>query len=295
MTPHPITVRPMTLADVPLGMRLKEIAGWNQVEADWRMFLEAGAGFVALVDGVPAGTATVVTYEARFSWIGMLLVDPAYRRRGVGTALLHAAIDHAKPFGPVYLDATPQGKPLYESLGFEAVDSLVRMLRSGQPSAFSGQPSAFSHQLAGIDVEITAISKDMSSDILHFDTPVFGAGRGAILRALLRNAPQVAHYAVRNGKIAGYCLGRSGSDYGQIGPVVADDIDAARALLKTALHACAGRDVIVDVPVGQEAWRQFLSDIDFETRRPFTRMVLGNPIGIEQPHKLFTIAGPEMG
>ena len=92
MTTIPIAVRPMTLADVPLGMRLKDIAGWNQTEADWRMLLDAGVGFVALVNGVPVGTVTVVTYagrtSTRFSWIGMLLVDPAYRRRGVGTTLL---------------------------------------------------------------------------------------------------------------------------------------------------------------------------------------------------------------
>ncbi len=28
----------MTKADIPAGMRLKEIAGWNQTAADWKGF-----------------------------------------------------------------------------------------------------------------------------------------------------------------------------------------------------------------------------------------------------------------
>jgi GNAT superfamily N-acetyltransferase len=214
-----IIIRPMTLADVPLGMRLKAIAGWNQREADWRMLLEAGAGFVALVDGAPVGTATVVTYRIagvssarHLSWIGMLLVDPAYRRRGVGTALLRAAIAHARPCGPVYLDATPQGEPLYASLGFKSVGSLVRMGRSSEISAISHQLSAFSFQPSGL-------SDSMLTDVVYFDTLVFGANRDVILRALLRNAPQYAHYVKHNGKLTGYGLGRPGSDFVKISPV----------------------------------------------------------------------------
>ena len=34
-------LRIMTMADIPAGMRLKEIAGWNQTAADWKRFLEA--------------------------------------------------------------------------------------------------------------------------------------------------------------------------------------------------------------------------------------------------------------
>ena len=303
----------MTLADVPLGMRLKAIAGWNQREADWRLLLEAGDGFVALVDGLPVGTATVVTYRTagvspapriadvssalrttdvspaqHFSWIGMLLVDPAYRRRGVGTALLRAAIAHARPCGPIYLDATPQGEPLYASLGFKSVGSLVRMGRSYQLSVSSCQLSVVSSQ-------VTAINEDMLAAVARFDAPVFGASREAVLHMLWRNAPQQAQCVIRERKLMGYCLGRSGSDTEQIGPLVADDVDTARALLLAALEAVTGHAAIIDVPVRQEAWRQLLTEIGFVERRPFTRMVLGEPATAGPPGKQFAIAGPEIG
>ena len=71
-------LRTMTKADIPAGLRLKEIAGWNQTAADWKRFLEASPEgcFVAEEDGRVCGTATTISFENRFAWVGMVLVDP---------------------------------------------------------------------------------------------------------------------------------------------------------------------------------------------------------------------------
>jgi GNAT superfamily N-acetyltransferase len=84
----------MTVADVPLGMRLKEQAGWNQTEADWRRFLdlEPEGCFVAELDGQPVGTTTTCVFGS-VAWVGMVLVDPAVRGRGVGRSLMKHALD----------------------------------------------------------------------------------------------------------------------------------------------------------------------------------------------------------
>lgn len=108
----------MTLRDIPLGMKLKSLANWNQLELDWQLLIYAGTGgnLVATYLGSEAGTTTTLTYQDRFSWIGMVLVDPAFRGLGIGTSLLKKAIIFAKSKGTVRLDATPQGKKLYETL-----------------------------------------------------------------------------------------------------------------------------------------------------------------------------------
>ena len=115
-------LRLMTEADIPAGMRLKELAGWNQTASDWERFLCASpAGcFVAESGGRVCGTATTIIYEGRFAWIGMVLVDPEYRGRGIGTRLLGQAIEHLDAVGvpTLKLDATPQGRPIYAKLGF---------------------------------------------------------------------------------------------------------------------------------------------------------------------------------
>jgi len=121
-----VTVRPMTMADVPVGMRLKQLAGWNQTEADWHRFLELQPDglFVAEIDGYGVGTVAGFIFE-NVAWIAMVLVDPTYRKQGIGTALMN----HALAFlgdRTIRLDATAQGQPVYEKLGFVGEYELAR-------------------------------------------------------------------------------------------------------------------------------------------------------------------------
>jgi GNAT superfamily N-acetyltransferase len=123
-------LRTMTSEDIPGGIRLKEIAGWNQTREDWERFLKASPKgcFVAEVEGKICGTATTISYENRFAWIGMVLVAPEHRSKGFGTQLLERAIRHLDDLQvpTIKLDATPQGKPIYEKLGFVSEYELER-------------------------------------------------------------------------------------------------------------------------------------------------------------------------
>ena len=115
-------LRVMTQSDIPAGMRLKEIAGWNQTARDWERFLRRVRKAVSWrrPRGRWSEPLRRLLYEHRFAWIGMVLVDPASRGQGMGTKLLVKAIEHLDTCGipSIKLDATPQGKPLYEKLGF---------------------------------------------------------------------------------------------------------------------------------------------------------------------------------
>ena len=75
-----IRVRPLTAADLPLGLRLCGAAGWNQTEADWRRFLDLQPDgcFVAELDGASVGTTTTCVFS-RVAWVAMALVAEAVR------------------------------------------------------------------------------------------------------------------------------------------------------------------------------------------------------------------------
>jgi hypothetical protein len=66
-----IRVRPLTTADLPLG--LGRAAGWNETEADWRRFLDLqpDAGFAEL-DGVAVRTTTTCVIDAGAAPVGRL-------------------------------------------------------------------------------------------------------------------------------------------------------------------------------------------------------------------------------
>lgn len=92
----------------------------------------SGGGLVAWiaeVDGLPAGGLAVVEYllppscrniSGRVAYALNMFVDPAYRRRGVATALIGEAIRSTRESGCelLSLHASVHGRPLYERLGF---------------------------------------------------------------------------------------------------------------------------------------------------------------------------------
>lgn len=280
-----VTLRPMTPGDIPFGLKLSLAAGWNQTAADWALFLEqsAGGSFIASYRGLEAGTVTTVSYQNRLHWIGMVLVAEEFRRLGIGTALLEAAIAAVQGLGAVCLDATPAGKKLYDTLGFRDVVPLSRWLR--QPGEAAPRPDSLCQPL----------TEAMLPAAAEYDRPIFGANRTAILRALARRAVPLAYAAGHAGRLSGYCLGRYGSHSTQIGPVAADSLESARDLFLTALQPCSGQRVIVDIPLHQPDWIQFLRGLGFVEQRPFMRMSLGNFTLAEQHAKQFAIAGPETG
>lgn len=281
-----ILLRPMTQEDIPFAMKLKSVANWNQLEADWKLLIDAGDGgnFVATYAGKEIGTITTLTYQNRFSWLGMVLVDPAYRGMGAGRTLLQTAIAHASSKGTVRLDATPQGKKLYETLGFITERQLIRLER---------QPA--NHPLLHVSQTCTAISANVLLQLLEFDFGIFGANREVVLCHLFHQAPAYAYYAERKGKITGYCFGRSGSHFEHIGPMIAENKEDARDLLLSVAAACPDKSLIIDVFTEHSQWLDMLDSLGFKIQRPFIRMYLGKLSYPGNPAMQYAIAGPELG
>ena len=125
-------LRPLRPEDLDSAFLLSSTAGWNQRLADWRtlMALAPGGCFAAVGEDRVVGTAIGIDYGG-FGWIAMMLVDPAYRGRGLGRRLLEAAMGAVPADRPIRLDATPMGRPLYQASGFED-ELLAHALRGGR-------------------------------------------------------------------------------------------------------------------------------------------------------------------
>lgn len=81
--------------------------------------------FLATLAGAPAGTARLLDYDdhgRRVAKIGRVAVLPAYRREGVGAAIMRAVLDTARRLGykEAMLDSQTYIIPFYEQLGFVA-------------------------------------------------------------------------------------------------------------------------------------------------------------------------------
>jgi hypothetical protein len=112
---------------------------------------------------------------------------------------------------------------------------------------------------------------------------------------LFNDSPELAWLVRENQKISGFCLGRKGLNFTQIGPVYAVSDNVARVLIQSALEQLHGQSVVLDLLADKTELDKWLKEIGFSTQRPFERMFLTHnphPGIIEQQ---YGICGPELG
>jgi GNAT superfamily N-acetyltransferase len=278
-------IRPMTAADVLLGMRLKEQNGWNQLEMDWHrlLALEPEGCFVAEWHGQPVGTTCTTVFDST-AWISMVLVDAAERGKGIGTALMRRALDYltAAVVRSVRLDATPAGRPIYEKLGFVPEYRLARyegIFPEG--SASDAVESIDLHQTEHVD------------RLVAWDRTLCGTNRLKFLAQLFGEWPEVVRVVQRGTQIQGYLTIRPGSHALQIGPCLATAL-AGPALLLDAAQRFAGRYVYIDIPTDNVPARAVAETMGLRVQRHLLRMGRGEPVREDIAH-LWASSGPEKG
>lgn len=278
-----INIRLLLESDIPAAMQLKEAAGWNQTEEDWRrlLALDPNGCFAAGQEGRLVGTTTTTIYGNDLAWIGMVLVDRQQRRQGIATRLMKVALDYLNgKVATVKLDATAQGKPVYEKFGFQ-VESLVERW-SGTTKARNGEtPKVPAH---------TAVR-----DLLALDRVAFNADRSKLIEKLIEDAcvsPVLLRAA--DGTLSGYALARRGTNADYVGPVVAKNPQDVESLLDQVLSQLPGRRLCIDFNTECGAGTSVLSDRGFVKERDLIRMNAGAPSMKTSP-AIIAIAGPEIG
>jgi len=286
-----IRLRRMTGDDVALGMRLKDRAGWNQTEDDWRRFLglEPEGCFVAELDGRPVGTTTACLFDD-VGWIAMVLVDEPARHQGIGTRLVRHGLEYLDCRGArtVRLDATALGRPVYERLGFVAEYELARW----EGTAGSAEGDGVDEPAVG--EALADASADRLEALAELDRRVTATNRRRLLERLLDERPDDAKLVMAGETPVGYLMFRGGSRATQIGPAVAVQPEAGRWLADWALGRCAGGPVFVDVPCDNAEATRWAASQGLSVQRRFTRMGRGRPIA-DRPAEIWASSGPEKG
>lgn len=268
-----LTIHVMEGHDLPVMDSLLRLENWNQTPADLKRFLdyEPRGCFLARSGGEAVGTVTTTTYGQELGWIGMMLVHPDFRRRGIASALMKTSLDYLneKSIACIKLDATPAGKPVYERLGFRAEWEFERWERKGD-------------EASQFDLSIAA-----SFEPPAFDARVFGANRANWL-GLLAVGSRVIE---RKGA---YAMLRPGARAAYLGPVVAEDPNSARELIQELIVSCEGT-IIWDVPGPNAFAVEIAKSLGFQPIRQLWRMWTGRRRIEGDPSRQFALADPATG
>ena len=275
----------MTAADLHDADALVKEAGWNQTEADWRVFLDFGTVYAIRDKGKVIATSATLPYGGKFAWISMVLIAGYYRRQGLGTKLMQRCLDDltAKGLVPV-LDATPAGRDVYVGLGFEDSFGYKRMLLADRKVV----PSVESK------VAVESISDSAWKELCAYDSAIFGADRSNILARLRGRLPEAEFCVWRGGHIAGFLMGRMGRRAAQLGPLVAESEEIACALLAQALETVSA-PVYIDFIDDKPLTARFLATAGFVAERPLTRMLLKRNTAFQDLAQGYAVMGPEFG
>jgi GNAT superfamily N-acetyltransferase len=285
-----IHIRALVHNDMPFAMKLKEDAGWNQTEADWRRFLamQPDGCFVAEWDGRGVGTAATCIFGS-VAGIAMVLVNPEFRGRGIGKALMSHALDYLDAQGvtSVRLDATALGKPLYEKLGFVVEYELSRyegFPKPGVPTNLN-LPSA-----AGRPVQ--AHSGDWPH-LIQLDRDITGADRNKFLSRLFSEEPEAIRVIRSATQVVGFSASRTGTSARQIGPCLGTS-EAGLTLMMDAGSQYAGSRVYIDIPIQNHVAIDTAKGLGLSVQRQLVRMRRGQPV-VERADHIWASSGPELG
>ncbi|MEV8430723.1 GNAT family N-acetyltransferase [Streptomyces chartreusis] len=242
-----LPIRRLTPRDLTACADLSEDRGWPREEHKWQFLLTAGRGYgIDDPDGGLVSACVVTEYGPRerpeLGAIGMVLVAERHARQGIGRRFMRHIVD-SMGTTPLTLHATPNGRPLYEELGFK-VTGRAEMLR-GHFTPGASVPS----------IATRAVTAEDLSTIVRLDEEVFGADRTHIVTRLPAFADQL-RVAEENGRIIGYTGAWPNMDTHVVGPLIARDAETAKALI-ASLAAHTDRPLRTDIDVRHEellAW-----------------------------------------
>ncbi|MEU6771601.1 GNAT family N-acetyltransferase [Streptomyces sp. NPDC046759] len=236
-----LPIRRLTLRDLTACADLSEDRGWPREEHKWGFLLAAGKGFG--IDDPQGGLVTACVVTQYGSWerpdlgaIGMVLVAERHARRGVGRRLMRHVVS-TMGTTPLTLHATPNGRPLYEELGFKVTGRAEMLMGRFTPDSRTGVLTR------------DATAEDLPS-ILRLDEEVFGADRTPLITRLPAFADQL-RVAEEDGRIIGYTAAWPNMDTHVVGPLVARDTETAKALI-SSLAARTHRPLRTDIDVRHE-------------------------------------------
>ncbi|MGW2565533.1 GNAT family N-acetyltransferase [Streptomyces sp. NPDC001537] len=243
----PLAVRRLTLRDLTACADLSEDRGWPREEHKWGLLLTAGKGYgIEDPDGGLVSACVVTEYGPQHSpalaAIGMVLVAERHARRGVGRHLMRHIVS-AMGTTPLTLHATPNGRPLYEKLGFKATGR-AEMVR-GHFMPGGPEPEV---------VTRAATAEDLPA-ILRLDEEVFGTDRTPVITRLPAFADRL-RVAEEDGRLIGYAAAWPNMETHVVGPLIARDTETAKVLI-SSLAAHTDRPLRTDIDVRHEellAW-----------------------------------------
>lgn len=244
--------------------------GWKHSREEIRLYLDNadGRGYFDAEERL-VGCTFCVPYPPRFGAVGIVVVDDAYRRRGLASNLVRWACEKLAIKGmAAMLTCREEVRAVYDQLGFQPIGHLRRVVLADPPEMPVSLP-----------LELCISEKPDLADLAAYDAVRFGGDRQFLLQALrtMDGARMLA--AVDSvGAIHGYGCLHPGSAGSALGPLVAENEEIA-CVLASRLMADRSGPFHIDLLDDHDGLSAWLAPAGIDTFIPYHVMVTagGNP------------------
>ncbi len=233
----------MTFSEATQIFALASGEGWNPGEGDlqcaWACDPDA---FIALrYRGKMIAGGSIFRHSPSFGFMGLFIVDEAYRGLGLGRQLWHERLQLLRarlaPDAVIGMDGVFAMERFYAAGGFEPAYETVR---------YQGVASGVVTRISYAQIPIHAtVSNDI---LLAYDRGRTPYDRGTLLASWLSRPKIMRAAAFQEGVLVGFGLARPAGTGFKIGPLVADNALIARGLLADLIDRLDGAQVQIDVP-----------------------------------------------
>lgn len=259
-------IRNLTSADYGFALQLANTMNWNMAAEDFAYMasLEPNGSFLLLENLKPVGIASCISY-GKVGWFGNLIIDPASRKKGAGSMLVHHAIDylHTKGVETVGLYAYPHLNDFYGKIGFKAdIDFALLKADKIAPIEASG---------------VHRIEEENLARIASFDSQFFGSQRARLIESIVFEEGNAGYYASERGHVAGFAAATIYSSMAWLGPLTCypGRYDLVGKLVSSILAKTVGRSVYTVAPKTDQVLLDLFSSLGFKEEFTVTRMFNG--------------------
>lgn len=271
----------MSVADLARVLDWAAEEGWNPGLDDAAAFHAADPeGFLmGWVGSEPVASIAMVRHSAAFGFIGLFMVRPDWRGRGLGSEIWRAALsDHGKR--SIGLDAVAAQEARYLDAGFTVAHRTKRYAGAVVPEVW---PHA------------RRIEPGMLPDLTAFDAAISGVERPAYLSAWLTDTPtRRSLVLIDDGQIAGFGTIRTCREGCKVGPLVAPSGAEAEALLRALAATMGTRSVLIDMPENNPAARAMAEHMKWKSVFDTARMYRG-AAPVADARRIFGLVTLELG
>lgn len=229
--------------------------GWDYNREEIEMILHTGIVYGVVNEREELiASAAIILYGETLASIGMVIVHPDYKGRGIGKIITDSCVKSVSTQTPIMLISTDEGKILYEKLGFRAVSYVSKYICNSYNANY--------HCVGNEEYIVNYEERDLE-DIIQIDKDAFGTNREEFLKYRIIQSEQCIVTKDAQQNVLGYGISIQTPENKIIGPIVAKNDAMAMRMVHYLAKGHNGK-LRMDVPEGKKDFMKELEIIGFK-------------------------------